>query len=219
MNAVQADKNGIEEKNLVNMLTTNHTFFMREFEQMEYFRKMVLPDLRRAEENTRDLRIWCGASSSGEEPYTIAMVLMDFFGYAHAQWDTKVLATDISTKMLTHAVKGVYSNDQLINLPDTWKSRYFKPVGETQCMATDTLKNQVIYRYLNLMNPLPFRKKLHMVFLRNVMIYFEDKTKIDLLQRIYESMEPGAYLFIGATEVIDKSQTKLQYIKPSIYRK
>ena len=108
MDVVERDKSGTQEKMLVNFLTTNHTYFMREFEHFDYFKKIVLPGLKEKEARSKDLRIWCGAASTGEEPYMIAMVLADFFGLERSQWDTKVLATDISTKVLKQALTGVY---------------------------------------------------------------------------------------------------------------
>lgn len=220
MNAVENDVTGNQEKMLVNFLTTNHTYFMREFEHFDYFRKVVLPWLKTKESRTKDLRIWCGAASSGEEPYMIAMVLADFFGLERNQWDTKILATDISTKVLQKAVAGVYNEEQLDKLPEQWKRHFFRHTpGTDQYVVTDELKREVIFRQFNLMDPLPFKKKLHTVFLRNVMIYFDEPTKKDLVQRVYDAMEPGAYLFIGTTETLDRSSTPFQIIQPSIFRK
>ena len=117
MNAVESDFTGRLEKELVNILTTNHTFFMREFEHFDFLRQEVLPQLRRKEENTRDLCIWCGAASTGQEPYMLAMLLKDFFGLEHHLWDTKVLATDLSTEALQHATLGRYDSEQIESLP------------------------------------------------------------------------------------------------------
>lgn len=220
MNAVEHDRTGNQEKMLVNFLTTNHTYFMREFEHFDYFKSVVLPWLKTKENARKDLRIWCGAASSGEEPYMIAMVLSDFFGLERDQWDTKVLATDISTKVLQKAMAGVYEAEQLKNLPEQWKRHFFKAVnGGSQYRVTDELKKEVIFRQFNLMDPLPFKKKMHTVFLRNVMIYFDDQTKKELIQRVYDAMEPGGYLFIGTTETLDRSSTPFQIIQPSIFRK
>ena len=220
LNAMEADRSGTLEKVLVNFLTTNHTYFMREFEHFEYFKKEVLPWLKKKESSRRDLHIWCGAASTGEEPYMIAMVLADFFGMEHSMWDTKVLATDISTKVLKQAIAGVYTEKQLKNLPEQWKKHFFIPVaGGTQYMVKDELKKEVIFRQFNLMDPFPFKRKLHTVFLRNVMIYFDDETKKTLIQKVYDNMEPGGYLFIGTTETLDRSSTPFQIIQPSIFRK
>ena len=138
MDAVENDKSGNEERMLVNYLTTNHTYFMREFEHFDFFKGVVLPWLKMKESRNKDLRIWCGAASTGEEPYMIAMVLADFFGLERNQWDTKVLATDISTKVLQQAMNGVYSAEQLKNVPDQWKRHFFKAInGGSQYQATE----------------------------------------------------------------------------------
>lgn len=220
MNAVEQDRTGALERQLVNLLTTNHTYFMRESEHFDYMRRVVLPWLRQKEANRKDLCIWCGAASTGEEPYTLAMVLMDFFGLEHSGWDTKVLATDISTEVLQQAIRGVYPKEALKAVPDQWKRRFFRvtPDGE-QYAATEELKKEVLFRKFNLMDPFPFKRKLHVVFLRNVMIYFDTKTRRELIQKVYDNMEPGGYLFVGQTETIDRSTTPFRLIQPSIFRK
>lgn len=220
LDAIRKDKSGTYEKMLVNLLTTNHTYFMREFEHFDFFRSEVLPWLKTKEAGSKSLRIWCGAASTGEEPYTIAMVLSDFFGMERKQWDTRILATDISTRVLQQAVAGVYTAEQLKKLPEKWKKHFFQPVaGGSQYMVTEELKKEVMYRQFNLMNPFPFKRKMHAVFLRNVMIYFDEETKCQLLKKVYNFMEPGGYLFIGTTETIDRSSVPFQLIRPSVFRK
>ena len=220
MNALEADKTGEMEKKLVDILTTNHTYFMRESEHFEYLRKEVLPYLKKKEEKNKDLRIWCGAASTGEEPYTLAMLVMDFFGLEKQHWDTQILATDISTEVLSHAMTGVYTKDQTEPLPEHFKRRFFKnlPDGE-HVKVTEELKGEVFYRKFNLMDPFPFRKKLHVIFLRNVMIYFDDKTKKELLQKVYDALEPGGYLFVGRTETVDRNAVPFELVQASIFRK
>ena len=213
MDALQKDSSGKLEKALIDHLTTNHTFFMREFEHFEFFKDTVLPYLKNKESKSKDLRIWCGASSTGEEPYMIAMVLKDFFGMDHKFWDTKVLATDISTKVLQKAIAGVYRSESIEVLPDKWKRHFFKKVpGQDQYMVTEELKKEVIFRQFNLMNPFPFKKKMHVV-------YFDGPTKQELVQKVYDCLEPGGYLFIGTTETLDRGSSKFQIIRPSIFRK
>ncbi len=220
MDAVESGESDEPRKLLVNQLTTNHTYFMREFEHFEYFKQVVLPWLRVRESRKKDLRIWCGAASTGEEPYMIAMVLADFFGLERNEWDTKVLATDISTKVLQKAVEGIYNSEQLENLPQSWKRHFFSSIGGgSQYKVKDELKNEVIFRQFNLMNPFPFKRKMHTIFLRNVMIYFDDRTKHELLRKIYDILEPGGYLFIGTTETLDRNEVPFQIIQPSIFRK
>lgn len=220
LNELEKDITGELEKSLVNMLTTNHTFFMREFEHFDFLKAEVLPKLKKKEDMKKDLCIWCGASSTGEEPYMMAMLLKEFFGLEHDLWDTKVLATDISTEVLQQAMAGVYTKEQIETLPEHWKRRFFKaaPDGESY-EVTKELKNEVIFRKFNLMDPFPFKRKMHIVLLRNVMIYFDKPTKQELIQKVYDVMEPGGYLFVGRTETIDRSETPFRMVQPSIFRK
>ena len=220
MNAVETDFTGRLEKQMVDMLSTNHTYFMREFEHFDYLRQVVLPGLKKKEEKRKDLCIWCGASSTGEEPYMLAMLLKDFFGLEHTAWDTKVLATDISTQVLKRAAAGVYTKEQIEVLPEHWKRRFFRPLaGGERYEATQELKSEVLFRQFNLMEPFPFKRKMHIVFLRNVMIYFDSSTKRELIQKVYDVMEPGGYLFIGRTETIERDNVPFRLVLPSIFRK
>ena len=220
MNAVESDFTGKLEKQMVNILTTNHTFFMREFEHFEYMKNVVLPWLRKKEARRKDLAIWCGAASTGEEPYMVAMLLKDFFGLEYDEWDTKVLATDVSTAALRQAIAGVYTAEQIEALPEQWRRRYLRPTGQNgQYRVTDELKQEVLFRQFNLMDPFPFKRKMHIVFLRNVMIYFDHNTKRELIQKVYDVMEPGGYLFIGRTETIERGSAPFKLVSPSIFRK
>ena len=219
MAEVERSPNGKEGKNLVNVLTTNHTYFMRESEHFDYMRRMVLPQLKAKESASKDLRIWSAASSTGEEPYGIAMVLKDYFGLDYPTWDTRILATDLSTRVLEHALKGVYLKEQIQPIPDRWKVANFRQVDRLHYQVKDELRKEVIFRQFNLMNPFPFKKKFHIVFLRNVMIYFEEDVKYKLVEKVYDFMEPGGYLFIGTTESLDRTKTRFQYVQPSIYKK
>lgn len=219
MEEVESAPNGKEAKNLINVLTTNHTYFMRESEHFDYMRRVVLPQLKEKESVTKDLRIWSAASSTGEEPYGLAMVLKDYFGLDYGKWDTKILATDLSTRVLEHAQRGVYLKEQIQPIPDRWKAANFRQVDAMHYQVKDELRREVIFRQFNLMNPFPFKKKFHVVFLRNVMIYFEEDVKYNLVKKVYDFMEPGGYLFIGTTESLDRTKTNFQYVQPSIYRK
>ncbi len=220
MNAVEKDFTGKRERELVNILTTNHTFFMREFEHFEFLRQEVLPYLREKEERRKDLCIWCGAASTGQEPYMLAMLVKEFFGLEHGLWDTKILATDISTQVLQQAMEGRYDRSQIEELPEAWKRRFLRPVeGGARYEVTKEIRDEVLFRQFNLMEVFPFKRKLHIVFLRNVMIYFDRETKNQLIQKVYDVMEPGGYLFVGRTETIDRGITPFELIQPSIFRK
>lgn len=220
MNDVENDITGQRERELVNILTTNHTFFMREFEHFEYLRQVVLPQLKKKEQSKKDLCIWCGAASTGQEPYMLAMLLKDYFGLEHELWDTKILATDVATQALQQAMEGKYEAEQVEELPEHWKRRFMRRVDDGRAyQVTQELKNEVLFRSFNLMDAFPFKRKMHIIFLRNVMIYFDKETKKQLIQKVYDVMEPGGYLFIGRTETIDKDMTALELIQPSIFRK
>ncbi len=214
-----ADKTGNAVITLVNKITTNHTYFMRESSHFEYFKNKVLPYL--AEKVTeKDLRVWCAACSTGEEAYTLAMLIDEYFGKAKMWWDTKILATDISEHVLDLAKKGVYSMDKIAPLPSVWKTNYFKAYDGDNAVLIDRIKDEVIFRKLNLMdNVFPFRKKLHAIFCRNVMIYFDNETKNRLVDKLYDSLEYGGYLFIGHSESLSRETTRFKYILPSVYRK
>ena len=210
---------GTEAEELINVLTTNHTYFMREPIHFQYMQKVVLPYLKRKEAGEKDLRIWSAAASTGEEPYTLVMVLMDYFGLEHGEWDTKVLATDVSTRVLEQAAAGIYYREQIEPLPERWKRRFFEIHSGGECRVREELKREVIFRRFNLMDPFPFKRKMHIVLLRNVMIYFDQPTKRQLIRKVYDIMEPGGYLFIGRTETIDRTSSPFQLIQPAIFRK
>jgi len=210
---------GEEATTLVNSLTTNHTFFLREPVHFDFLKEYALPELKKKNAAKKDLGIWSAAASSGEEAFTIAMVLRDFFGEEIKGWDTTILATDVSKKALATATRAVYDEEHVKDLPQNWLRLYFTAQADGSYAVKPELKKQVLFRYFNLMEAFPFKHKFDIVFLRNVMIYFDEETKIKLLNKIYDVMEPGGYLFIGCTEIIDKSQTRFKYVKPSIYKK
>lgn len=218
-NDLVADKSGKASIKLVDKITTNHTFFMREPDHFFYFRDTVLPYLEKKVVN-RDLRIWCAACSTGEESYTLAMILDEYFGSEKPLWDCRVLATDISSKALDKAVKGVYDREKITPLPAYWKLNYFRHSENGDYAVADSIKNEVIYRKFNLMESVfPFKRKFHCIFCRNVMIYFDDATKYGLVDKLYNCMEPGGYLFIGHSESLNRENTRFRYIMPAVYRK
>lgn len=213
------DKSGKAVEVLIDKITTNHTFFMRESDHFMFFKDHVLPYLKSTVRN-KDLRIWCAASSTGEEPYTLAMIIADFFDADYDYWDTKLLATDLSLGALEVARKGIYSKQRLEDIPQHWKTKYFDPVDTENMMIKNRLKDEVIYRQLNLVDPMfPFKKKFHVIFCRNVMIYFDTKTKDELIRKMYDSLENGGYLFVGHSESINRDATAFKYIRPAVYRK
>lgn len=204
---------------LINKITTNHTYFMRETDHFYYFRDKVLPYLKQKSID-KDLRIWSAGCSTGEEPYTLAMIINDYFRTEKVLWDTKILATDISGRVLEKAKQGQYSNEELISIPSAWRREYFNKVNDESCVLIDKIRNEIIYRKFNLMDDVfPFKKKFQVIFCRNVMIYFDNKTKAELVNKFYEHTESGGYLFIGHSESLSREGTKYKYVLPSVYRK
>ena len=216
---IEKDSSGESVIELLNKITTNHTFFYREKKHFEYLKNTILPQLKITEKNRRDIGIWSAGCSSGEEPYTTAMILSEFFGNEKSLWDTKILATDISTSALLKAKAGIYAKSSLSYLPDMWRMKYFVPHDGEFMRVDNQIRKEIIYRRFNLMSNFPYKRKFHLIFCRNVMIYFDMSTKMELVNKFYDYLEPGGYLFIGHYESIDRSQSNLQYIQQAIYRK
>lgn len=193
-----------EEITLVlNKLTTNYTFFMREKEHLDYFAQSIIPDLVRRHQRDRVLSIWSAGCASGEEPYNLTMLLFDYLGAQARTWDTRILATDISAQALDSARRGVYA------LPDTipreWRNKYFEDNQDGTHTVTPAVRDNVIFQTFNLMDPIQFRRKFDVIFCRNVMIYFDQPTKDALVKRFYDATVPGGYLLISYSENLSQN--------------
>jgi len=216
---VFSDHSGKELSALLDRLTTNHTFFYRESAHFDFLRQIALPELE-ASVFSDDLRIWSAGCATGEEPYTLSMLLHEYFGYRKNVWKTSILATDISQRALERAKLGIYPAESIKHLPPDWQKKYFRSLDHTQVQVVDSVKKDVVFRNLNLMQEIfPFRSRFHIVFCRNVMIYFDRQAKRTLLKRLYDLTEKGGYLIIGHAESIVSEQTEFQYIRPSVYRR
>lgn len=219
LNMLFADNTGTEMVSLLNKLTTNHTYFMREPEHYEFMRNVFLPYMEQTKRN-KVIYLWSAGCSSGEEPYTNEMQLLEYFGSAASMWDTKILATDISMNVLGKAKEGIYHADSMKNLPKTWIDKYFTPMQNDCYQVKPSVQKQVAFKTFNLMDNIPFRKNpFDLIFCRNVMIYFDLKTKIELVKRFYDVLAPGGYLFIGHAESIPRDTTQFEYVKPAVYRR
>lgn len=194
------EKNQEEITMLLNKLTTNYTFFMREQEHLDYFRNRILPDLVRRHQRDKVLSIWSAGCSTGEEPYNLSMYLFDYLGSHAAQWDTRILATDISARALATAQKGIYELPDTI--PSEWKRKYFTPNADGTFTVSRAVRDNVIFQPFNLMDPIRFKRKFDVIFCRNVMIYFDQPTKDALVHRFYDATVPGGYLLISYSENI-----------------
>ncbi|WP_027400142.1 CheR family methyltransferase [Anaerovorax odorimutans] len=210
-------KNTADVQELLNRLTTNHTFFMRESTHFDFFKNTILPQFEQKNKN-KVLSIWSAGCSSGEEPYTLSMILADYFGPKFSQWDTRILATDISQKVLSQAKEAAYSENSIANVPDSWKKNYFMKSG-TKYTIVPKIKDNVIFRMFNLMDPIKFKMKFDIIFCRNVMIYFDQPTKDALINRFYHATNNGGYLLIGHSETLNRESTPYQYLMPATYKK
>ncbi len=213
------DSTGQEIGQILNLLTTNYSYFMREWDHFRYFRDQVLTEMAPGIRDG-DFRTWSAGCSTGQEPYTLAMILSDFQAERGLSWDAKILATDISEKALNGAKKGVYPDDSLKSMPAAWKLSYFSKMQNHEWAVSESLKKEVVYRRFNLIEEeFPFKKKFHVIFCRNVMIYFAEETKKKLISKFYEATANGGYLFIGHSESLDKNESGFKFIAPSIYKK
>jgi len=222
---VMKDETGEEIIFLLDALATNLTSFFRENQHFTFMSQTLLPALenRRRPKGSRRLRIWSAACSSGEEPYTIAMVILEkspYFGQGH---DCKILGTDISTKVLGIAKQGLYGPERLKTVPPLLVSKYFQKTeprpGEAMYRVTPQLRELIAFRRLNLMDPLPFKNPLDIIFCRNVMIYFDKETISRLVNKYYQILSPGGYLFIGHSESLSGLTHNFKYVEPCIYQK
>ncbi len=217
---VISDKTGKAAAVLINKLTTNHTFFMREPRHFEIFKYEVLPFLEKSQQDKKDLSIWSAGCSTGEEPYTLAMIIADYFGANKFSWDTRLLATDISTQALDTAINGIYRKENADLLPEKWKKHYFKETPDGNYKISEKIGSEIIFRKFNLMTEqFPFKKRFNVIFCRNVMIYFDSETKRKLVDKFYEYTEEGGYLFIGHSESLDRDKTRYRYVMPAVFRK
>ena len=210
------EKNPQKIEQVLNRLTTNYTFFMRETEHFEFFTKVVLPELVRKHQKNRVLAIWSAGCSSGEEPYNLSMYIKDYLGMQASQWDTRILATDISQKALTTAKKGIYEVPDTV--PEVWRKKYFKRVEGTRYAVAPDIRNNVIFQTFNLMDPIKFKLKFDVIFCRNVMIYFDQPTKDALVRRFYDATTPGGYLMISHSENLSKD-APYRMVAPSTFQK
>jgi chemotaxis protein methyltransferase CheR len=217
-----SDASGVGLDELANRISTNHTFFYREKAHFEFFAKRLLPEAaaRHKALGDNDLRIWCAGCSSGEEPYTLMMLMMEFFGPQFAQWNPILLATDISATALKTAMTGSYDADRVAQLPPNLRNKYFRKSKEGTYLVTDAVRQKIYFRRHNLMDStFPFKRQFDAVFCRNVMIYFDRETRNTLVDKYHHHTVDGGYLFIGHSETLGRDETKYKYVMPAVYQK
>jgi chemotaxis protein methyltransferase CheR len=219
---VVSDPTGEELIQLLNSISTNFTHFFRENQHFDYLKQEVIPALKKKMgHNLRKIRIWSAGCSTGEEPYTIAITLLETRDNT-ANWMPEILATDLSTKVLGCARSGIYERKKIQTLTQELTRKYFLR-GENQwrdyVKVKPSVKNVVTFQRFNLMDTLTQKEPFDCIFCRNVMIYFDKETRKALVNRFYNNLEKGGHLFIGHSESLTGMDHPFQYVKPAIYKK
>jgi chemotaxis protein methyltransferase CheR len=186
---------------VVEAMTTNESFFYRDKIPFDHFREGILPSLVKARASQRRIRIWCAAASTGQEPYSLAMILRDMATQL-AGWRVDILGTDLSNEVLEKAKAGVYSQFEVQRgLPIQMLVKYFVQTGETWQISSD-IRAMVQYRSLNLLHDFSALGPFDVIFCRNVLIYFDQQTKVNVLERCAKLLEPDGFLVLGAAETV-----------------
>jgi chemotaxis protein methyltransferase CheR len=218
-----ADGDGVELTRFINAVTTNKTDFFREPHHFRHLEEVWLPDVRRhaARDADRALRLWSAGCSTGEEPYTIAMVLRDGLG-SLAGWNVRILASDIDTDVLERAAAGIYTLEQAAGVPAALLPRHFlrgRGQQEGLVRVRPEVHALVTFRRINLLEePWPIRRPLDVVFCRNVLIYFDRPTQQRILARIASLLKPEGLLFLGHSESAYGLLEDVQHLGNTIYR-
>ena len=211
--------NGLHQK-VVEAMTTNETSFFRDLHPFEALKKTILPELIEKRAATKSLNIWCGACSSGQEPYTISILLQDQFPQL-ATWNIRIIASDISREMLARAESGTFSQLEINRgLPAPLLIKYFQKHG-TEWQVKEPLQQRLEFCQLNLAGVWPVLPAADIVFLRNVLIYFNIETKRTILGKIRKILRPDGYLFLGSAETtinLDETFERVQLDKAGCYR-
>ncbi|MCL1038855.1 protein-glutamate O-methyltransferase CheR [Shewanella submarina] len=197
----------------INALTTNLTSFFREKHHFDYLKNTLVTSWQ--QQQKRRIRIWSSACSTGEEPYSIAMSVASLFGNANC--DTKILATDLDTNVLQKAQAGVYPMDALENIPNEYQEKFLMRSG-SQIKIKDKLQQHIHFKQLNLLNDWPMQGKFDVIFCRNVLIYFDNETKTQIINKFRRFLADDGALFIGHSETLHQISDDFSLIGHTIYK-
>ena len=211
---------GAELVQLCNAITTNLTSFFRERHHFAYLRSEVLVPMQKRPPADRRLRIWSAGCSTGEEPYSIAMTVLEAIPDIH-RWDIRILATDLDLNVLARARDGVYAAERLHALGEAARERFFLPVDEQRLRyeVGPELRRLVSVKALNLMHAFPMKGPLHVIFCRNTIIYFDKDTQRDLFARMSRLQKAGHLLFLGHSETLFRTSDAYSLVGRTIYRR
>lgn len=215
------DQDGAEFTQFINSVSTNFTSFFRETDHFKVLTESLLPQLCARSAHRNPLQIWSAACSSGEEPYTLAMVLDDYFQQNHGN-GFRIMATDISTRVLEQARTGIYPADRIDKVPENLLRRYFqrgvgKSAGYFRVKAS--IRELITFQYFNLMDRFPWQNEMDIIFCRNVMIYFDRETQQQLVQKFHSALASGGYFLIGHSESISSLGHSFQQLGATVFRK
>jgi chemotaxis protein methyltransferase CheR len=213
-----ADSSELQE--LTNAITTNLTSFFREGYHFEQLSQEALPYAEAKRAGTRRLRLWSAGCSTGEEPYSLAIVLREALAHLPT-WDIKLLATDIDSKVVATAAEGVYAAERFKGVPTERVRNWFRqPAGRPGFSeASDELKQLITFKQLNLLDPWPMKGPFDIIFCRNVVIYFDKDTQRKLFDRMADLQEPGGWLFIGHSENLLNVTRRYKLVGRTVYRR
>lgn len=220
---VVSDNSGYELTLLLNSISTNLTHFFREPQHFEFLTSKVLPEImnNKVSSTMNRLNLWSAGCSSGEEPYSVAIALREALDN-RGKWQFKILATDLSTKVLATAGTGIYEGKKINGIPNELKRRYFQK-GDNSWQGYFRVKKEIretiSFQRLNFKEEFHFSELFHVIFCRNVMIYFDNPTREALVEKFFRHLAHGGYLFIGHAESLTGISYNLKYIKPSIYKR
>lgn len=207
-----------EMKTLINAMTTNFTSFFRERHHFEYLSEEFLPYLWSTRGTTKRLRLWCAGCSTGNEPYTLAMTILDSL-QSRAGWDIKILATDLDTNVLEVAKQGVYPSNIVKDLPNTKWLMQGRGAQQGMVAVKPQIRQLITFKQLNLMHSWPMRGPFDVIFCRNVVIYFDAETKANLVNRFEPLLADDGRLFMGHSESLSRSDVSFELCGRSVYRK
>ena len=203
----------------INAITTNLTAFFRENHHFEYVKNTIIPELLKRNHASREIKVWSAGCSTGEEPYSIAMTLLENIP---TDWNIKILATDLDTNVLQTAATGVYSDDRVSGLSKERLKKWFKKGSggnANKVKVKSELQESIRFKQLNLMNEWPMKGYFDFIFCRNVIIYFDRDTKEELVNRYSSLLSTGSHLLIGHSESLHQIETDFDLIGNTIYRK
>ncbi len=212
---VENDASGVELAEMVDLLTTNKTEFFRDLVHFDFTKREILPLCASIDAR---IRFWCAGCSTGQEPYSLAIVAREFFRDLSRR-DFKILATDICRPALDSALEGKFAETDMDGMPAEFRTRYFSSTEPGFVRVASALRELIHFARLNLMEQWPMKGPFQLIMCRNVMIYFDRVTREELVGRFWNLLSPGGYLMVGLSESLTGMRHRFKYVQPAVYRK